>query len=70
MACGESTPKVSTKASASMWPSLPTLSIRSIAHLSSAREKSIGKNTTSRPFLCANEVASIEVSIAFSIGQR
>jgi len=35
-----------------------------------AREKSIGKNTTSRPFLCAQAVASIEVAIAFSSGQR
>jgi len=52
MACGDSTPKVSTSASASMWPSLPTFSIRSSAHFNSAREKSIGKNTTSRPF-CA-----------------
>ena len=69
IACGDSTPKVSTSASASMWPSLPTFSIRSMAHFSSAREKSMGKNTTSRPLSCAYRVASIEVSIAFSIGQ-
>jgi hypothetical protein len=37
-----------------------------MAHFSSAREKSKGKNTTARPLLCANLVASIEVSIAFS----
>ncbi len=70
MACGDSTPKVSTSASASMWPSLPTFSIRSSAHFSSAREKSIGKNTTSSPLSCANLVASTEVSIAFSSGHR
>ena len=48
------------------FPSVATRLMRFSTQFISEREKSMGKNTTSSPFFCANLVASIEVSIAFS----
>ncbi len=53
MAWGEHPPNVSTRPSASMWPSAATRSISVRNHSGSARVPSIGKNTVYSPWLFA-----------------
>ena len=70
MACGEVTPKVSTKAMLSTCPSVATASRSSRSWVIVLRVASIGKKVTFRPFSWAYFVASTDASIARSTGQR
>ncbi len=70
MAWGDVTPKVSTSAILSTWPSVATVSRSSSSCAIDERVASIGKKVTLSPFSWANFVDSIEASIARSTGHR
>jgi hypothetical protein len=70
MAWGDVTPKVSTRAILSTWPSVATVSRSSRSSVIEARVASMGKKVTWSPFSWACLVDCTEASIAFSIGQR